>query len=394
MYHGHWNHTTPTEMPHSPVEEHWRTTLPAVSLTFGILASAVFVLRVFAARFTSCKLRAEDVLMGVGVVLMWGTVASVLMKAYNGVGLREWEIPKHRRFLLNFGSFLLSKFWAGSMACCKVAIVLFLRRVVGFKRSVNAALVAVAVVSVLWALGVILFSTFACQPVSFYWDRSAQNGHCLPRRHYKTGNIVFAVFGMVTDIVILIIPLPTLWRSQMRRKQKIAMTGVLSIGLLQKCLYIQLAADRAVLLPRLGAHFKTVLLTKARAASSALESLWCVLENEFAVICGCTPQIAPLFRSLRPSKAKVSGYAGMYDTSVLGKHNKMSVIRTTVIGTGGEAMPGLRPSPRDGRSSSEIELKGIEVRTAINQEVSGGGVQLHDAGRVSVEVEKGNYTRI
>lgn len=79
MYRGHWNHTSPTEMPHSSVEQRWRSTLPAVSLTFGILASAVFALRVYASRFASCKMRAEDVLMGISVVLMWGTVASVLM---------------------------------------------------------------------------------------------------------------------------------------------------------------------------------------------------------------------------------------------------------------------------------------------------------------------------
>lgn len=85
----------------------------------------------------------------------------------------------------------------------------------------------------------------------------------------------------------------------------------------------------------------------------------------------------------------------MYDTSMLGKHTKMSVIRTTVSGTagGGEAMPGLRMG-RDGRSSSEIELKGIEVHTAINQEISAGLGRHHDSGRSSTAVESGSYTRI
>lgn len=85
----------------------------------------------------------------------------------------------------------------------------------------------------------------------------------------------------------------------------------------------------------------------------------------------------------------------MFDTSVLGKHTEMSVIRTTVSGkVDGEAMPGLRMAPREGRSSSEIELKGIEVHTAINQEVSADGSQHHDSGRSSTGVESGSYTRI
>ncbi|KAF1736535.1 hypothetical protein CRV24_002141 [Beauveria bassiana] len=307
-------------MPHSPVEERWRSTLSAVSLTFGILASAVFALRVYASRSASCKMRAEDVLMGISVVLMWGTVASVLM---------------------------MPKFWASSTACCKVAIILFLRRVVGFTRSINTTLVVVAVVSVLWAVAAILFSTFVCMPISFYWDKSSHNGHCMPKDHYLLGNIVFAVMNMVGDITILVIPLPTLWKSQMPNKQKIAITGVLSIGLI---------------LMRVVQFFYFDL--DHISTSSALETLWTTLENEFAVICGCAPQLAPLFRGLQSSrscKTKSSGYAGMYDTSVLGKHAKMSIIHTTVSGTAaGEAILGLRTAMRDGRSSSEVELKGIE----------------------------------
>lgn len=78
-HHWHHNHTEVTEMPDSEVEEQWRMTLPAVSLTFGILASAFFALRVYTSRIASRKIRAEDLLMGISVVLMWGTVASVLL---------------------------------------------------------------------------------------------------------------------------------------------------------------------------------------------------------------------------------------------------------------------------------------------------------------------------
>lgn len=126
----------------------------------------------------------------------------------------------------------MPKFWASSTACCKVAIILFLRRVVGFTRSINTTLVVVAAVSVLWALAAILFSTFVCTPISFYWDKSSHDGHCMSKDQYLLGNIVFAVMNMLGDITILVIPMPTLWKSQMRNKQKIAMTGVLSLSLM------------------------------------------------------------------------------------------------------------------------------------------------------------------
>lgn len=127
---------------------------------------------------------------------------------------------------------MIPKFWASSTACCKVSIILFLRRVVGFKRSVNITVIIIAITTVAWALATIFFTTFACKPVSFYWNKSSHDGQCVSRRTYKDVNIAIAVFGMVTDIVILVVPLPTLWKSQMRKKQKIAVTGVWGIGLL------------------------------------------------------------------------------------------------------------------------------------------------------------------
>ena len=106
-----------------------------------------------------------------------------------------------------------------------------------------------------------------------------------------------------------------------------------------------------------------------------------MLENEFSIICGCAPQLAPLFKSLRSAKEKLSGYSASYHTSILGRHAKTSVIQTTVCGTNFDDMQVQRPAKTlGGRSSSEIELKGIEVHTAIDQEIStgvkGGGIGL------------------
>lgn len=83
MYRYGHNHTQPTEVPDTPAAQHWRMTLPAVSLTFGILASLVVGLRVYASRLSSCKIRADDVIMAASVVLMWGTVASALLSEYS-----------------------------------------------------------------------------------------------------------------------------------------------------------------------------------------------------------------------------------------------------------------------------------------------------------------------
>lgn len=120
--------------------------------------------------------------------------------------------------------------------------------------------------------------------------------------------------------------------------------------------------------------------TNHRAASSVLETLWTLLENHFSIICGCAPQMAPLLKSLSPSRNRShsSGYSASYSSpGVAGRYPKRSIIRTTVSGNK------LRPKDPSGtvissggRNSSELELNGIEVQTAIDQQVS---VDTNDA---------------
>ena len=59
--------------------QHWKTVLTAVSLTFAILPTIVFCMRAYASHIVSHKIRADDILMGCAVVLMWGNTAAVLM---------------------------------------------------------------------------------------------------------------------------------------------------------------------------------------------------------------------------------------------------------------------------------------------------------------------------
>ena len=63
-------------------------------------------------------------------------------------------------------------------------------------------------------------SVIVCLPISNYWNTGGQEGRCID----------FNVFGtwislphIVSDIVILIIPLPVIWRTQMSVGRKIGL---------------------------------------------------------------------------------------------------------------------------------------------------------------------------
>ena len=53
---------------------------------------------------------------------------------------------------------------------------------------------------------------FQCRPVSYFWDKNIPGGHCVSQ--YGV-NYAPVVFNIATDIAVLVLPLPILWKLQM-----------------------------------------------------------------------------------------------------------------------------------------------------------------------------------
>jgi hypothetical protein len=72
---------------------------------------------------------------------------------------------------------------------------------------------------------------FQCQPLAFTWG-GVPEGTCMP-----PGNLKFAAFfnssvSVLTDVVFALLPIPMLWKVQLNWKVKLAVGGILSMGVL------------------------------------------------------------------------------------------------------------------------------------------------------------------
>jgi hypothetical protein len=66
-----------------------------------------------------------------------------------------------------------------------------------------------------------------CNPVSAYWNGTDSGGSCLNQNRVILAD---SVISMVTDLAILILPLPLTWSLQMPFNQKLKVVGLLSAG--------------------------------------------------------------------------------------------------------------------------------------------------------------------
>lgn len=111
----------------------------------------------------------------------------------------------------------------------KLSILLFYRRIFSSPSFRIPLWIGVAIV-LAWGIAFFFLYLFQCTPVNANWTTYAgTNRHCLP----VTLNYANAISTIVTDVMILTMPLPMIWGLQLPTRRKIALSGVFLLGALQ-----------------------------------------------------------------------------------------------------------------------------------------------------------------
>jgi len=111
------------------------------------------------------------------------------------------------------------------LASTKVSLILFYRSIFpgrGFAITTNI----VGAFVIAWGIACLLVSIFACNPIQGFWDTTIPST-CIDVRAFYIGN---AVPNILTDVVILALPIKYIWCLQMCWKQKLVVSGMFLLG--------------------------------------------------------------------------------------------------------------------------------------------------------------------
>lgn len=76
-------------------------------------------------------------------------------------------------------------------------------------------------------LAIGLVATFQCTPLAYDWDKTIPGGHCIDQiAFYKW----ISLPNIITDIIMLILPLPIIWSLNMSRNQKYGLSAIFVTG--------------------------------------------------------------------------------------------------------------------------------------------------------------------
>lgn len=127
----------------------------------------------------------------------------------------------------NQAFFAITVIFPVSALAIKLSVLYFYHRVFPTHRFRLFSTI-IGVVCIIWFIAFIFLQFFTCVPLAFYWNKAIPNGHCI------NSNYV-AYFGtspldILTNIAILVLPIPYLWNLQMERARKIAIIGIFVLG--------------------------------------------------------------------------------------------------------------------------------------------------------------------
>ncbi|KAB5566560.1 hypothetical protein GE09DRAFT_1171632 [Coniochaeta sp. 2T2.1] len=225
----------PTKTPPFPIETVAQRSVLGVALTFAILPVVSVTLRVIARRIASRALDASDYCI---------IIACLFAEALEGVsitGVLDCGIGYDHtvNIVVQYGMGPVTKLlklliplqflWALSLGFSKTSILLLYSNVFAVPVVIWTARSAIVFIA-LWVLATIITGCLICQPFAMNWDQTIPGGHCGDQVLSFT---VTGALNLVTDVMVLLLPLPYLYKLQMRLYKKLVLMGVFSVGFLE-----------------------------------------------------------------------------------------------------------------------------------------------------------------
>lgn len=83
---------------------------------------------------------------------------------------------------------------------------------------------AAAAVVVAWAIGMMFTVILICVPARGYWDQAT------PAKCQQDVQLISSIGNIVTEVILLALPLPVIWRLSLAPRQKAVLTGIFCLG--------------------------------------------------------------------------------------------------------------------------------------------------------------------
>ncbi|KAL8811274.1 MAG: hypothetical protein Q9200_001935 [Gallowayella weberi] len=217
-------------------------------------------------------------------------------------------------------------FYACSMTLTRLSILAFYHRLFPKESTPawwRACHYAVIFLCLSYFVSAVLTVAFTCTPVSFYWTRTG-NGHCVNEMAVLYSSAGLTIF---TDILMLLLPVPIIWRLQMEKAKKIGVIGIFLLGG-----FVCVATIVRI-------QYIPQIVPVDPTWTQVNPGIWSTIEPCMGIVSACLPVIGPLLRtklgsiggSSWLSRSKRSGNGVSYGSDAFDRRNNSALQKKSAV---------------------------------------------------------------
>ncbi|KAK7981482.1 hypothetical protein PG988_003720 [Apiospora saccharicola] len=305
-----------------------------VALVCMLVLTFITSLRLYTRRVIVQTIGFDDYL----AVAAWLSVMIVgilyMVHTNYGLGSHIWEPMDPERLMTSLQLvFVEGVLYNISLMAIKITLFAQYYRLISRTEYRIPCLVLASLV-VTWCLGMVLIVVFGCYPVQAAWDFTIVEKDCTTASH----GIVIGVGNITTDFILILLPMPIVWRLEMKKSEKLVILGIFGIG----------SFTCVVSILRL-----TLLrVTDDFSYSAAIIDCWTIGELSAACSCPSLMVLQPLMVRLGINLTSLRGSSHKLSDNAAGGSSGPSSSRKSVIGRSARGT-GSQPENMHG---SEVEL--------------------------------------
>lgn len=165
-------------------------------------------------------------------MLLWNKTAdddraAMLYTSCVGYHLEAAWKNRPERIISYWKSMLAIKFlYPTGVVLPKMPILFLYLRILIDRRTRIICFALVGIIGANWEAH-LLASIFQCWPISYQWDKTIKGGRCF---HQMTFCRTTSVPNIAIDLVMLILPIPMVWRLKTSRLRKLGLTIIFLVG--------------------------------------------------------------------------------------------------------------------------------------------------------------------
>lgn len=261
-----------------------------VAVVFATFAVLAVGLRVISRRLSRVHLRVNDYMIIFALLSTLCGIGAIITSVIGGGAGQHQELLSDQQVVTYWKAiFVLVLTWPITQTAIKISILQFYLQLFVTKQFRIAAYITMFVVC-LWCVEQVLATLLICKPISYNWDFTTQKGSCA---NTTVNCIVGAGINIVTDLVILLLPMPTIWRLKIPTRSKISLSLIFGLGFIICIISCVRLSGLVFWNMEDGTYVNTMAV------------LWTSLESTLGIICACIVVMRPLFGKAFPDRFKI-----------------------------------------------------------------------------------------